>query len=58
MPECDQIVFMENGSLIETGTYTKLIENGGEFNEFIKSFLETKETNVENISKLFVSKNF
>nr|APD26520.1 ATP-binding cassette transporter subfamily C member 1 X4 protein [Brachionus koreanus] len=40
----DEIFFMENGSIIETGSYEALIEKNGYFSDFMKSFLDSKNT--------------
>ena len=45
LPEVDQIVLLESGAIIETGTYDQLkSKKKSAFNEFIKSFFEKTDT--------------
>ena len=32
----DQVIFMENGTISETGSYAELIENKGAFCDFVR----------------------
>ena len=59
LPKCDFILVMRNGTIVETGTYEQLMNNGhkGEFAELLRSKLEsnnnknTEKTNEEVGSK-------
>lgn len=46
LPQCDEVYMLDNGQLVETGTYEGLLSKGGEFSEFIKKYL-SNEVNVE-----------
>lgn len=50
LPYTDQIVYIENGTILEIGKYEKLIENNGLFNGFIKSYFQNKQNNIDEIS--------
>ncbi len=41
LPECDEILMLEEGMVVEYGTYDKLMEKNGKFYEFMSnSFLD------------------
>lgn len=42
LPKVDKIVVMKNGQITEQGTYGQLVENKGEFNEFLLQYLSEK----------------
>ena len=45
---------MENGTIVGQGKYDELIQKTGDsFANYIKTYLDTKETNKEDISKTF-----
>ena len=44
LPETDMIIMIDDGKIIETGTYNQLIEKNGQFFKFIQnSFTNAKE---------------
>lgn len=52
LPQVDRILMMENGEIVESGTYKELIKNpNGSFSVFIKKYIESNETNKDNIKK-------
>lgn len=48
--QCDRIVMLENGCIVEIGTYEQLQKKSGKFIEFLKSFLDIKEASQDYIS--------
>ena len=42
LPKVDKIVVLKNGEITEQGTYAQLVENKGEFNEFLLQYLSEK----------------
>lgn len=44
LPDSDEIFVVENGSIIESGSYEALIKKNGAFSDFMKTFLESKTT--------------
>ena len=55
LPQVDEIIMIENGVIIEKGTYDQLKNQDGKFTEFIKTFLETSEANQEFIKNIIDS---
>ena len=51
LPQVDQIIMLDNGTISEMGTYDELKDKDGPFAEFIKLFLANNEQNKENYSK-------
>jgi ABC-type multidrug transport system fused ATPase/permease subunit len=49
LPQCDQIIMLDNGTISEVGQYDDLKERDGAFANFIKLFLANNETSKENI---------
>ncbi len=47
LPQCDEIYMLDNGKILEIGTYESLLSKGGEFSEFIKNYLSNNEANPE-----------
>lgn len=43
LPKVDKIVVMKNGKITEQGTYAQLLENKGEFNEFLLQYLSEND---------------
>ncbi|KAK8386783.1 hypothetical protein O3P69_017907 [Scylla paramamosain] len=43
LPKADKIVVLKNGEISEQGTYSQLVENKGEFNEFLLQYLAQEE---------------
>lgn len=51
LPESDQILMLDNGVIVDHGSYDELMRNSGSpFASFIKTYLDTKEANIEDIS--------
>jgi hypothetical protein len=42
LPEVDRIIMIENGNIVEMGTYDELRNLNGFFSSFIKSFLDNQ----------------
>ena len=43
LPETDEILLLENGSIVEMGTYEELLANKeGPFNSFMRLYFESK----------------
>ena len=52
LPQVDEIMMIEDGFLIETGTYNQLKDQNGKFTEFMKAFLDANEANQEFIKNI------
>jgi ABC-type multidrug transport system fused ATPase/permease subunit len=52
LPQVDEIMMIDNGFIIETGTYEQLKEQNGKFTEFMKAFLEANVANQEFIRNI------
>ena len=50
LPQVDEIVMIENGTISETGTFDELKDQDGAFAKFIKLYLENNEANKETMS--------
>ena len=51
LPQCDLIVVMRDGTVSEAGSYDALLDRGGAFSDFIKTYLqETEEQSEEELS--------
>jgi ABC-type transport system involved in cytochrome bd biosynthesis fused ATPase/permease subunit len=50
LPSTDQIIYIENGTIEEMNSYNKLVELNGLFSEFIKSYFQNKQTNIDDLS--------
>ena len=50
LPSVDKIMMLENGNIVEMGSYEQLKSYDGAFSRFIKIYLETHESNKENFS--------
>jgi hypothetical protein len=50
LPQCDMIIMLENGCIVETGSYDVLKDQNGVFTDFIRTYLESKEwkSDIEN----------
>lgn len=46
----DQIVYIENGAILEMGNYEDLIQADGLLNDFVKSYFQNRQTNIDDIS--------
>ena len=42
LPQCDQIVVLDEGRITEVGSYSELIDNDGSFAEFIRTYTSTE----------------
>lgn len=58
LPQVDQIIYLENGSICDKGKYHDLINQKGKFSHFMKTYLVDKDKNVENIGKNYVIINY
>ena len=47
LPQCDLIVVMDDGKIIEVGSYDELLNNSGHFAEFIRTYGATDENEEE-----------
>ena len=45
LPNSDEIVLIDNGSIVDSGSYEKLVNKNGPFSDFIKTYLESKGSN-------------
>ncbi len=57
LPEMDLILFIENGSIKQSGSYAQLTEKTCSiqlFNKFIESYFLTKDANTSNIGKFYI----
>lgn len=45
LSQCDKIVVMRNGHIIEVGSYSQLIEHNGAFAEFLQNYGSTTSDN-------------
>jgi ABC-type multidrug transport system fused ATPase/permease subunit len=43
--DCDQIVVMDQGHVVERGTHEELVRNNGRYTELLKMQENTEETN-------------
>ena len=47
LPQCDVIVVMADGRITEVGSYTELIENDGDFAQFLQTYKRVDEKEEE-----------
>ena len=52
LPQVDEIIMLDEGFIVETGTYDQLKNKNGTFTEFMKAFLEANEANQEYIRNI------
>lgn len=45
LPQCDKVAMIQNGSIVQIGTYEELLNEQGKFKDFIKLYLKDKESN-------------
>lgn len=45
MPNSNQIILLENGSIVDSDSYEALVNKNGPFSNFIKAYLESKGSN-------------
>ena len=57
LPQVDEIIMIENGFIIETGTYVELKNQNGKFTEFMKAFLNSKDANQEYIKNIEIDES-
>ena len=43
LPQCGRVTSMDEGQIVEEGTYDELMENNGSFAEFIHVYTNTEE---------------
>lgn len=53
----DEIVYIENGTIVEKGNYKELTEVDSLFSRFIHTYLKTREANSESIDKIHMDQN-
>jgi ABC-type transport system involved in cytochrome bd biosynthesis fused ATPase/permease subunit len=51
LPQMDKIVYIEDGSILEMGTFEELTKYDTLFSKFISTFLQTKQSNTNDICK-------
>ena len=47
LPQCDVIVVMADGQITEVGSYTELIDNDGDFAQFLQTYQGVDEKEKE-----------
>ncbi|KAB5591062.1 Oligomycin resistance ATP-dependent permease YOR1 [Ceratobasidium theobromae] len=47
LPYVDEVIFMDNGRIIERGTYNDLVAAGGQFSQLVAEYGVAEETNVK-----------
>ncbi len=52
LPQVDEIIMIDNGNIVENGTYNDLKDKNGIFTEFMKAYLESNESNQEFIKNI------
>ena len=53
LPKMDKIVVMKDGQISEQGTYQQLLQDGGQFADFLIEYLtEETQSDVEDIENL------
>ena len=48
LPQCDVIVVMADGQITEVGSYNELIENDGDFAQFLQTYQNAETNDDEN----------
>lgn len=43
MPECDRIIMLENGEIVNVGTYEDMIKKNVEFTQFVGKFIDIED---------------
>nr|UOU03335.1 ATP-binding cassette subfamily C1-4 [Brachionus rubens] len=51
LSDSDNICLFENGSIVDSGRYEVLLAKNGSFSNFIKTYLESKESNFEEVEQ-------
>jgi ABC-type proline/glycine betaine transport system ATPase subunit len=52
LPQSNNVIMMENGSIVGQGTYDELIHKTGDsFANYIGTYLNSKDSNIEDISR-------
>lgn len=52
LQEADEVIYVENGVIVEMGSYNQLCKDDSLFNQFIQTYLKTKEDNSTNINSI------
>lgn len=55
LPQCDEIYMLDNGKIVEIGTYEELLSKSGGFSEFLKNYLSNDVNEVEEEGEILVS---
>ncbi len=58
LPEVDRIIMIDNGNIVEMGTYDELRNLNGFFSSFIKSFLDNQDQTKDSKNGLYFVINF
>ena len=48
LPQCDVIVVMADGQITEVGSYTELIDNDGDFAQFLQTYQNVESNEDKN----------
>ena len=43
LPECDRIIMLENGEIVDVGTYEDMIRKNVEFTQFVGKFIDIED---------------
>ena len=55
LPQVDEIIMIENGEIVQTGTYEQLKNDEGIFADFISNYLSKAQVEVQLNSKLNIN---
>ncbi len=45
LPEVDEIIMLDNGNIVEMGSYDELVEKDGQFAQFIQNYFTSSDKN-------------
>ena len=43
MPECDRIIMLENGEIVDIGTYQEMIKKNVQFTQFVGKYIDLED---------------
>jgi ABC-type multidrug transport system fused ATPase/permease subunit len=54
LPEVDEIIMLDNGDILEMGSYAELVKNNGHFAKFIENYFTSsnQEEEVEEVPEV------
>lgn len=52
LPQVDCLILVENGKIVDSGSFENLLNSNGPFSDFYKTFLSIKEATIETTSNL------